>query len=172
MLLEKWRVCRRPEGESNFLVFSQMLSGLSTDMRSVQSLELSVVTLSSGFLASLLTGLSAALLDGEDLKLPVIKPQIIHTIVRGLFLDTVSPQRHAQALLRPPLWQNACSFHSFALKQKLQRAWGGRISSDVISCFNLSVTVLFSHHRSELQLHQLKEYNSFGITCPTKVWTV
>ncbi|XP_039533240.1 unconventional myosin-XVIIIb-like [Pimephales promelas] len=34
MLLEKWRVCRRPEGESNFLVFSQMLSGLSTDMRS------------------------------------------------------------------------------------------------------------------------------------------
>ncbi|XP_026130318.1 unconventional myosin-XVIIIb-like isoform X1 [Carassius auratus] len=34
MLLEKWRVCQRPEGESNFLVFSQMLAGLSTDMRS------------------------------------------------------------------------------------------------------------------------------------------
>uniref|UniRef100_A0A8C1DR37 Myosin motor domain-containing protein n=1 Tax=Cyprinus carpio carpio TaxID=630221 RepID=A0A8C1DR37_CYPCA len=33
MLLEKWRVCQRPEGESNFLVFSQMLAGLSTDMR-------------------------------------------------------------------------------------------------------------------------------------------
>uniref|UniRef100_A0A673M018 Unconventional myosin-XVIIIb-like n=1 Tax=Sinocyclocheilus rhinocerous TaxID=307959 RepID=A0A673M018_9TELE len=33
MLLEKWRVCQRPKGESNFLVFSQMLSGLSTDMR-------------------------------------------------------------------------------------------------------------------------------------------
>lgn len=33
MLLEKWRVCQRPDGESNFLVFSQMLSGLSTDLR-------------------------------------------------------------------------------------------------------------------------------------------
>ncbi|XP_051973250.1 unconventional myosin-XVIIIb-like isoform X1 [Xyrauchen texanus] len=33
MLLEKWRVCQRPEGESNFLVFSQMLAGLSVDMR-------------------------------------------------------------------------------------------------------------------------------------------
>uniref|UniRef100_A0A3B4DM81 Myosin motor domain-containing protein n=1 Tax=Pygocentrus nattereri TaxID=42514 RepID=A0A3B4DM81_PYGNA len=33
MLLEKWRVCRRPEGESNFLVFSQMLAGLNTEMR-------------------------------------------------------------------------------------------------------------------------------------------
>ncbi|XP_073686333.1 unconventional myosin-XVIIIb-like [Garra rufa] len=33
MLLEKWRVCQRPEGESNFLVFSQMLAGLNTDMR-------------------------------------------------------------------------------------------------------------------------------------------
>ncbi|XP_067289283.1 unconventional myosin-XVIIIb-like isoform X2 [Pseudorasbora parva] len=33
MLLEKWRVCQRPDGESNFLVFSQMLAGLSTDMR-------------------------------------------------------------------------------------------------------------------------------------------
>ncbi|XP_043087441.1 unconventional myosin-XVIIIb-like [Puntigrus tetrazona] len=33
MLLEKWRVCQRPEGESNFLVFSQMLAGLGTDLR-------------------------------------------------------------------------------------------------------------------------------------------
>ncbi|XP_036450276.1 unconventional myosin-XVIIIb-like isoform X2 [Colossoma macropomum] len=33
MLLERWRVCRRPEGESNFLVFSQMLAGLNTEMR-------------------------------------------------------------------------------------------------------------------------------------------
>lgn len=35
MLLEKWRVCQQPEGESNFLVFSQMLAGISTDLRSV-----------------------------------------------------------------------------------------------------------------------------------------
>uniref|UniRef100_A0AAR2KW74 Myosin motor domain-containing protein n=1 Tax=Pygocentrus nattereri TaxID=42514 RepID=A0AAR2KW74_PYGNA len=40
MLLEKWRVCRRPEGESNFLVFSQMLAGLNTEMRSEDTLEL------------------------------------------------------------------------------------------------------------------------------------
>ncbi|XP_072515670.1 unconventional myosin-XVIIIb-like [Salminus brasiliensis] len=33
MLLERWRVCRRPVGESNFLVFSQMLAGLNTEMR-------------------------------------------------------------------------------------------------------------------------------------------
>nr|XP_055063633.1 unconventional myosin-XVIIIb-like isoform X1 [Misgurnus anguillicaudatus]XP_055063634.1 unconventional myosin-XVIIIb-like isoform X1 [Misgurnus anguillicaudatus] len=33
MLLEKWRVYQRPEGESNFLVFSQMLAGISTDLR-------------------------------------------------------------------------------------------------------------------------------------------
>ncbi|XP_035248113.1 unconventional myosin-XVIIIb-like isoform X4 [Anguilla anguilla] len=33
MLLEKWRVCQRLEGESNFLVFSQMLAGLSLEMR-------------------------------------------------------------------------------------------------------------------------------------------
>ncbi|KAI4890434.1 hypothetical protein NFI96_010803 [Prochilodus magdalenae] len=33
MLLERWRVCRRPEGESNFLVFSQMLAGLNLEMR-------------------------------------------------------------------------------------------------------------------------------------------
>ncbi|KAJ8400053.1 hypothetical protein AAFF_G00400920 [Aldrovandia affinis] len=33
MLLEKWRVCQRLEGESNFLVFSQMLAGLGSEMR-------------------------------------------------------------------------------------------------------------------------------------------
>ncbi|MCJ8742359.1 hypothetical protein PDJAM_G00081270 [Pangasius djambal] len=33
MMLEKWRVCHRPEGESNFLIFSQMLAGLSAEMR-------------------------------------------------------------------------------------------------------------------------------------------
>ncbi|KAI7793466.1 putative unconventional myosin-XVIIIb, partial [Triplophysa rosa] len=33
MLLEKWRVCQQPEGESNFLAFSQMLAGISTDLR-------------------------------------------------------------------------------------------------------------------------------------------
>ncbi|XP_071401391.1 unconventional myosin-XVIIIb-like [Centroberyx affinis] len=33
MMLDKWRVCQRTEGESNFLVFSQMLAGLSTEMR-------------------------------------------------------------------------------------------------------------------------------------------
>ncbi|KAM6984888.1 unconventional myosin-XVIIIb [Aplochiton taeniatus] len=33
MMLEKWRVCQKTEGESNFLVFSQMLAGLSTEMR-------------------------------------------------------------------------------------------------------------------------------------------
>ncbi|KAM9455976.1 unconventional myosin-XVIIIb [Clarias gariepinus] len=33
MMLDKWRVCHRPEGESNFLVFSQMLAGLNTTMR-------------------------------------------------------------------------------------------------------------------------------------------
>ncbi|KAJ8339533.1 hypothetical protein SKAU_G00363190 [Synaphobranchus kaupii] len=33
MLLEKWRVCQTLEGESNFLVFSQMLAGLSSEMR-------------------------------------------------------------------------------------------------------------------------------------------
>ncbi|XP_029108765.1 unconventional myosin-XVIIIb [Scleropages formosus] len=33
MLLEKWKVCQKMEGESNFLVFSQMLAGLSVEMR-------------------------------------------------------------------------------------------------------------------------------------------
>uniref|UniRef100_A0AAY4B5N5 Myosin motor domain-containing protein n=1 Tax=Denticeps clupeoides TaxID=299321 RepID=A0AAY4B5N5_9TELE len=33
LMLEKWRVCHKPEGESNFLVFSQMLAGLSAEMR-------------------------------------------------------------------------------------------------------------------------------------------
>ncbi|XP_058268245.1 unconventional myosin-XVIIIb-like isoform X2 [Hemibagrus wyckioides] len=33
MMLERWRVCHRPEGESNFLIFSQMLAGLSPEMR-------------------------------------------------------------------------------------------------------------------------------------------
>ncbi|KAF7650042.1 hypothetical protein LDENG_00131310 [Lucifuga dentata] len=33
MMLDKWRVCQKTEGESNFLVFSQMLAGISTDMR-------------------------------------------------------------------------------------------------------------------------------------------
>ncbi|XP_066507177.1 unconventional myosin-XVIIIb-like [Hoplias malabaricus] len=33
MLLERWHVCRKPEGESNFLVFSQMLAGLNLEMR-------------------------------------------------------------------------------------------------------------------------------------------
>ncbi|XP_076842626.1 unconventional myosin-XVIIIb isoform X2 [Brachyhypopomus gauderio] len=34
LMLERWRVCRRPAGESNFLIFSQMLAGLSLEMRS------------------------------------------------------------------------------------------------------------------------------------------
>ncbi|XP_071322123.1 unconventional myosin-XVIIIb-like isoform X2 [Trachinotus anak] len=33
MMLDKWRVCQKTPGESNFLVFSQMLAGLSTEMR-------------------------------------------------------------------------------------------------------------------------------------------
>eukprot|EP00066_Takifugu_rubripes_P013892 XP_011603158.1 PREDICTED: unconventional myosin-XVIIIb [Takifugu rubripes] len=33
MMLDKWRVCQTTAGESNFLVFSQMLGGLSTAMR-------------------------------------------------------------------------------------------------------------------------------------------
>lgn len=33
MMLDKWRVCQPPPGESNFLVFSQMLAGISTELR-------------------------------------------------------------------------------------------------------------------------------------------
>ncbi|XP_040013893.1 unconventional myosin-XVIIIb-like [Xiphias gladius] len=33
MMLDKWTVCRKTPGDSNFLVFSQMLAGLSTEMR-------------------------------------------------------------------------------------------------------------------------------------------
>ncbi|XP_012670727.1 unconventional myosin-XVIIIb isoform X2 [Clupea harengus] len=33
LMMEKWRVCQKLEGESNFLVFSQMLVGLSLEMR-------------------------------------------------------------------------------------------------------------------------------------------
>ncbi|XP_034458601.1 unconventional myosin-XVIIIb-like isoform X1 [Hippoglossus hippoglossus] len=33
MMLDKWRVCQKVAGESNFLVFSQMLAGHSTEMR-------------------------------------------------------------------------------------------------------------------------------------------
>ncbi len=33
MMLDKWKVCQKTEGESNFLVFSQMLAGISTEMR-------------------------------------------------------------------------------------------------------------------------------------------
>ncbi|XP_037609622.1 unconventional myosin-XVIIIb-like isoform X2 [Sebastes umbrosus] len=33
MMLDKWKVCQRTPGESNFLVFSQMLAGVSTEMR-------------------------------------------------------------------------------------------------------------------------------------------
>ncbi|XP_060917169.1 unconventional myosin-XVIIIb-like isoform X2 [Labrus mixtus] len=33
MMLDKWKVCQKTPGESNFLVFSQLLGGLSTEMR-------------------------------------------------------------------------------------------------------------------------------------------
>uniref|UniRef100_A0A3Q3QBG7 Myosin motor domain-containing protein n=1 Tax=Monopterus albus TaxID=43700 RepID=A0A3Q3QBG7_MONAL len=33
MMLDKWKVCHKTQGESNFLVFSQMLAGMSTEMR-------------------------------------------------------------------------------------------------------------------------------------------
>ncbi|XP_035391296.1 unconventional myosin-XVIIIb-like isoform X2 [Electrophorus electricus] len=33
VMLERWRVSRRPAGESSFLIFSQMLAGLSLEMR-------------------------------------------------------------------------------------------------------------------------------------------
>ncbi|KAK7895438.1 hypothetical protein WMY93_020763 [Mugilogobius chulae] len=33
MMLDKWKVCQKTPGESNFLVFGQMLAGLSTEMR-------------------------------------------------------------------------------------------------------------------------------------------
>ncbi|XP_026028449.1 unconventional myosin-XVIIIb isoform X2 [Astatotilapia calliptera] len=33
LMLDKWKVCQKIQGESNFLVFSQMLAGLSAEMR-------------------------------------------------------------------------------------------------------------------------------------------
>ncbi|XP_031143663.1 unconventional myosin-XVIIIb isoform X1 [Sander lucioperca] len=33
VMLDKWKVCQKTPGESSFLVFSQMLAGLSTEMR-------------------------------------------------------------------------------------------------------------------------------------------
>lgn len=33
MMLDKWRVCQTTPGESNFLVFSQMLAGIGTELR-------------------------------------------------------------------------------------------------------------------------------------------
>ncbi|CAL9682431.1 unnamed protein product [Knipowitschia caucasica] len=33
MMLDKWKVCQKTPGESNFLVFAQMLAGLSTEIR-------------------------------------------------------------------------------------------------------------------------------------------
>ncbi|XP_075949816.1 unconventional myosin-XVIIIb [Anarhichas minor] len=33
MMLDKWKVCQKTQGESNFLVFSQMLAGVGTEMR-------------------------------------------------------------------------------------------------------------------------------------------
>ncbi|KAM4527204.1 unconventional myosin-XVIIIb isoform 2-T2 [Odontesthes bonariensis] len=33
MMLDKWKVCHKSPGESNFLVFSQMLAGISTETR-------------------------------------------------------------------------------------------------------------------------------------------
>ncbi|RVE66145.1 hypothetical protein OJAV_G00123610 [Oryzias javanicus] len=33
MMLDKWKVCQKTPGESNFLVFTQMLAGISTEMR-------------------------------------------------------------------------------------------------------------------------------------------
>ncbi|KAM7392340.1 hypothetical protein PAMA_007450 [Pampus argenteus] len=33
MMLDKWKACQKTQGESNFLVFSQMLAGASTEMR-------------------------------------------------------------------------------------------------------------------------------------------
>uniref|UniRef100_A0A8C3G877 Myosin motor domain-containing protein n=1 Tax=Cyclopterus lumpus TaxID=8103 RepID=A0A8C3G877_CYCLU len=33
MMLDKWKVCHKTHGESNFLVFAQMLAGVSTEMR-------------------------------------------------------------------------------------------------------------------------------------------
>ncbi|KAF6726121.1 Unconventional myosin-XVIIIb, partial [Oryzias melastigma] len=33
VMLDRWKVCQRTLGESNFLVFTQMLAGLSTEMR-------------------------------------------------------------------------------------------------------------------------------------------
>ncbi|KAF4082136.1 hypothetical protein AMELA_G00148240 [Ameiurus melas] len=34
MMLDRWKVCHSTEGESNFLIFSQMLAGLNAEMRS------------------------------------------------------------------------------------------------------------------------------------------
>lgn len=47
MMLDKWKVCQKTPGESNFLVFSQMLAGLSTEMRT--ELQLHQLTESNSF---------------------------------------------------------------------------------------------------------------------------
>uniref|UniRef100_A0A3Q1H286 Myosin XVIIIB n=1 Tax=Acanthochromis polyacanthus TaxID=80966 RepID=A0A3Q1H286_9TELE len=33
MMLDKWKVCQKTQGESNFLIFSQLLAGIGTEMR-------------------------------------------------------------------------------------------------------------------------------------------
>ncbi|XP_016108965.1 unconventional myosin-XVIIIb-like [Sinocyclocheilus grahami] len=110
MLLEKWRVCQRPEGESNFLVFSQMLAGLSTDMRT-------------------------------ELQLHQLKEHNSFGI--------------------------SCPTKTMLLEKwrVCQRPEG---ESNFL-VFSQMLAGLSTDMRTELQLHQLKEHNSFGISCPTKV---
>uniref|UniRef100_A0A3Q2V6K9 Myosin XVIIIB n=1 Tax=Haplochromis burtoni TaxID=8153 RepID=A0A3Q2V6K9_HAPBU len=127
LMLDKWKVCQKIQGESNFLVFSQMLAGLSICLRTVEEKQRASIAFTKLLSAMETLGFS----PGEQKAIWHVLAGIYHLgaagackVGRRQFMNFDSAQR-ASSVLGCEGDDLHTAVFKHHLQQLLQRATGG-----------------------------------------------